>query len=57
MSFVKTMQNFTGSYLSSKSLKGLLSKNLRTVFDNLKGEIVVPLFYRKDFFGVIIVSK
>ena len=57
MSFVKKMQNFTGSYLSSKSLKGLLSKNLRTVFDNLKGEIVVPLFYRKDFFGVIIVSK
>ena len=57
MSFVQKMQNFTGSYLSSKSLKGLLSKNLRTVFDNLKGEIVVPLFYRKDFFGVIIVSK
>ena len=57
MSFVKKMQNFSGSYLSSKSLKGLLSKNLRTVFDSIKGEIVVPLFYRKDFFGVIIVSK
>jgi len=57
MSFVKKMQNFSGSYLSSKSLKGLLSKNLRTVFDSLKGEIVVPLFYRKDFFGVIIISK
>ena len=57
MSFVNKMQNFSGSYLSSKSLKGLLSKNLRTVFDSLKGEIVVPLFYRKDFFGVIIISK
>ena len=55
--FVKKIQKFSGSYLSSKSIKGLLSKNLRTVFDSLNGEIVVPLFYREDFFGVIIVSK
>lgn len=57
MSFVKKMQHFSGSHLSSKSLKGLLSKNLKTVFDSLKGEIIVPLFYRKDFFGIIIISK
>ena len=55
--FVKKIQKFSGSYLSSKSIKGLLSKNLRTVFDSLNGEIVVPLFYREDFFGVIIISK
>ena len=33
------------------------SNDLRRVFNDLRGEIIVPLFYRKDFFRVIIVSK
>lgn len=56
-SLVEKMQKFSGHYLLSKNLKGLLSNDLRRVFNDLRGEIIVPLFYRKDFFGVIIVSK
>ena len=55
--FIKKMERFSGSYLLSKNLKGLLSKDLKGVFDSLKGELIIPLFYRKIFFGVIIVSK
>ena len=55
--FIKRIQKFSGSYLASKNLKGLLSKDLKGVFDSLKGELIIPLFYRKNFFGVIIVSK
>ncbi len=55
--FVERIEKFSGSYIRSKNLKGLLSNDLTSFFHQLKGEIVIPLFYKKDFFGVIIVSK
>ena len=55
--FVEKIEKFSGSYVRSKSLKGLLSDDLMSFFNDLKGEIVIPLFYKTDFFGVIMVSR
>lgn len=56
-SFIDKLNLFSGGHIFLNKSKGLLSKKLQIIVKLLDGTIMIPLFYRKDFFGVIVIGK
>ena len=56
-SFIDKLNSFSGGHLFLNKSEGLLSKQLQSIVNLMDGTIMIPLFYRKDFFGVIVIGK